>query len=110
MTALWTEASLTFPALEGNQEGYEVYIPVDAVGGTSVAAYEAALRRIEQAGVTLISPGAGVLRTPARLVARGDSAGTLGRVRELRWLQCRDGHGTRAVGAIGGRAGRGHRC
>ncbi|WP_412777925.1 hydrolase [Thalassospira lucentensis] len=55
MTALWTEACLTFPALDAIQEGYEVYVPVDAVGGTSVAAHEAALRRMEQAGAKLIS-------------------------------------------------------
>lgn len=55
MTALWTEACLTFPALDAIQEGYEVYVPVDAVGGTSVAAHEAALRRLEQAGAKLVS-------------------------------------------------------
>lgn len=55
MTALWTEACLTFPALDAIKEGYEVYVVVDAVGGTSVAAHEAALRRMEQAGVRLIS-------------------------------------------------------
>lgn len=55
MTALWTEACLTFPALDALKEGFEVYVPVDAVGGTSVAAHEAALRRIEQAGAKLIS-------------------------------------------------------
>jgi len=55
MTALWTEACLTFPALDALQEGYEVYVVVDAVGGTSVAAHDAALRRIEQAGGKLIS-------------------------------------------------------
>lgn len=55
MTALWTEACLTFPALDAIQEGFEVYVPVDAVGGTSSAAHEAALRRIEQAGGKLIS-------------------------------------------------------
>ena len=55
MTALWTEACLTFPALDAMKEGYEVYVVVDAVGGTSVAAHEAALRRIEQAGGRLIS-------------------------------------------------------
>jgi nicotinamidase-related amidase len=55
MTALWTEACLTFPALDALQEGYEVYVLVDAVGGTSVAAHEAALRRVEQAGAKLIS-------------------------------------------------------
>jgi nicotinamidase-related amidase len=55
MTALWTEACLTFPALDAIDEGYEVYVPIDAVGGTSRAAHEAALRRVEQAGAKLIS-------------------------------------------------------
>lgn len=55
MTALWTEACLTFPVLDAIREGFEVYVPVDAVGGTSLAAHEAALRRIEQAGAKLIS-------------------------------------------------------
>ena len=55
MTALWTEACLTFPAIDALAEGYEVYVPVDAVGGTSSAAHEAALRRIEQAGGKMIS-------------------------------------------------------
>ena len=55
MTALWTEACLTFPALDAMQEGYEVYAVADAVGGTSVTAHEMALRRIEQAGAKMIS-------------------------------------------------------
>ncbi|MDN0074560.1 hydrolase [Crenobacter sp. SG2303] len=55
MTALWTEACLTFPALDALNEGYEVYVVTDAVGGTSVTAHEAALRRIEQAGGKMIS-------------------------------------------------------
>jgi nicotinamidase-related amidase len=55
MTALWTEACLAFPALDALQEGFEVYVPVDAVGGTSIAAHEAALQRIQQAGGKLIS-------------------------------------------------------
>jgi len=55
MTALWTEACLAFPVLDAIQEGYEVYIPVDAVGGTSLAAHDAALRRMERAGAKLIS-------------------------------------------------------
>ena len=50
MTALWTEACLTFPALDALREGYEVYPVVDAVGGTSVEAHRAALERIIQAG------------------------------------------------------------
>lgn len=55
ITALWTEACLTFPTLDALQEGYEVYVPADAVGGTSLAAHEAALRRMEQAGARLTS-------------------------------------------------------
>ena len=55
MTALWTEACLTFPALDALKEGYEVCVVADAVGGTSPAAHEMALRRIEQAGGKMIS-------------------------------------------------------
>src|SRR5689334_14590329 len=50
MTALWTEACLTFPALDAMAEGYEVYAVADAVGGTSVTAHDMALRRVEQSG------------------------------------------------------------
>jgi nicotinamidase-related amidase len=50
MTALWTEACLSFPALDALREGYEVYPVVDAVGGTSVEAHRAALERIIRAG------------------------------------------------------------
>ena len=50
MTALWTEACLTFPALDAMHDGYEVYPVVDAVGGTSIEAHRAALERIVQAG------------------------------------------------------------
>ncbi|MCC7045616.1 MAG: hydrolase [Alphaproteobacteria bacterium] len=55
MTALWTEACLTFPSLDALKAGYEVYVVADAVGGTSVTAHEMALRRIEQAGGKMIS-------------------------------------------------------
>lgn len=50
MAALWTEACLTFPTLDALAEGYEVYPAVDAIGGTSLAAHDAALRRVEHAG------------------------------------------------------------
>lgn len=55
MTALWTEACLTFPALDALKEGYEVYVVADAVGGTSVVSHDMALRRIEQAGGKMIT-------------------------------------------------------
>lgn len=53
--ALWTEACLTFPALDALNEGYEVYVPVDCVGGTSKEAHNAALSRMQQAGAKLTS-------------------------------------------------------
>ena len=40
MTALWTVACLTFPALDALAAGFEVYVVADAVGGTSVAAHD----------------------------------------------------------------------
>ncbi len=55
MTALWTEACLSFPTLDALKEGYEVYPVADAVGGTSVVAHETALKRVEQAGAQLVS-------------------------------------------------------
>ena len=55
MTALWTEACLTFPALDALRAGYEVYAVADAVGGTSVvsacsglASHRAGRREIDQ--------------------------------------------------------------
>jgi nicotinamidase-related amidase len=55
MAALWTEACLTFPALDAMREGFEVYPVVDAVGGTSVEAHRAGLERIVQAGAKPVS-------------------------------------------------------
>lgn len=50
MVALWTEVCLVFPALDALQAGFEVYVVVDAVGGTSPEAHRAGLERIVQAG------------------------------------------------------------
>jgi nicotinamidase-related amidase len=55
MTALWTEACLTFPALDALKNGYDIYMVVDAVGGTSPQAHDAALSRLGQAGAKPIS-------------------------------------------------------
>ena len=55
MAALWTEACLTFPALDALKDGYEVYPVVDAVGGTSLEAHRAGLERICQAGAHPVS-------------------------------------------------------
>lgn len=55
IAALWTEACLSFPALDALKEGYDVYMLVDAVGGTSKEAHEIAIRRLENAGAVSIS-------------------------------------------------------
>ena len=72
IAALWTEACLLFPALDAMKEGYEVYPVVDAVGGTSIIAHDAALRRMEKAGaqpVTLM----GLICEIQRDWARGET-------------------------------------
>lgn len=53
--ALWTEACLTFPAIDLLKQGKEVYTVVDAIGGTSKIAHETALRRMELEGLKPIS-------------------------------------------------------
>ena len=55
MTALWTEACLTFPSLDAMHDGFETFPVTDAVGGTSVGAHQAALDRIVQAGAHPVS-------------------------------------------------------
>lgn len=55
MAALWTEVCLAFPALEAIRAGYEVYAVEDASGGTSLIAHNAAMRRLEQAGVVPVT-------------------------------------------------------
>ncbi|HYV32720.1 MAG TPA: isochorismatase family protein [Candidatus Binatia bacterium] len=50
MAALWSEVCLAMPALQALTDGYGVYAVVDASGGASTVAHEAAIRRIEQAG------------------------------------------------------------
>jgi nicotinamidase-related amidase len=55
MTALWTEVCLTLTALDAMRDGYEAYPVVDAVGGTSADAHQAAVARMVQAGAQPIS-------------------------------------------------------
>jgi len=50
IAALWSEASLVFPALQMLEEGYYIYVVADASSGTSKSAQEIAIRRLEQAG------------------------------------------------------------
>jgi nicotinamidase-related amidase len=55
IAALWTEVCLAFPALEALQAGFDVYAVEDASGGTSRAAHNAAMRRVEQAGAAPVT-------------------------------------------------------
>jgi len=50
LAGLWSEACLTFPALQMLEEGYGVYAVKDASRGANPAAHDTALRRVEQAG------------------------------------------------------------
>src|SRR5260221_13137547 len=60
MTALRTEACLSFPTLDAMRAGYGVFVVVDAVAATSPIAHETALRRVDQADPPLTSNPAGL--------------------------------------------------
>jgi nicotinamidase-related amidase len=53
--ALWSEAALSFAVLSAIQDGYEAYIVIDAIGGTSELAHAAALSRMAEAGANQTS-------------------------------------------------------
>lgn len=55
IAAVSTEVRLLFPALEATAEGYEVYAVVDASGGTSKIAHDAAMQPMIQAGVIAVT-------------------------------------------------------
>lgn len=55
IAGLWTEVCVAFPTLDALREGFDVYFVVDAIGGVSTAAHEAAVQRMIQAGATPIS-------------------------------------------------------
>jgi len=50
LSGLWTEVCVTWPTIEMLGAGYNVYVVEDCCGSTSVAAHEAALSRMVQAG------------------------------------------------------------
>ncbi|HIK18564.1 MAG TPA: hydrolase [Leptolyngbyaceae cyanobacterium M33_DOE_097] len=50
LAGLWTCACVSFPTFNLLEEGYEVFIPADACGDTSVEAHERAMQRLVQAG------------------------------------------------------------
>ena len=69
MAGLWTEVCLTFPTLDMQAEGYQVYPVADAVGGISPVAHDRALERMQAAGatpITAIQFGSELMRNWAR--------------------------------------------
>ena len=55
MAGIWTEVCLAMPAVSACEAGYEVYFVVDAVGGVSTDAHNAAVERLIQAGAVPIT-------------------------------------------------------
>ena len=55
IAGLWTEVCVAFPTLDALREGYKVFVVADAIGGVSRVAHDSAMRRMEQAGATLIT-------------------------------------------------------
>ncbi|MEO1331273.1 MAG: hydrolase [Pseudomonadota bacterium] len=50
LAGLWTSACVTFPTLDMIAEGFEIYVPTDACGDTSVEAHERAVERLIAVG------------------------------------------------------------
>jgi len=61
LSGLWTEVCITWPTLNMLAEGYNIYVVEDACAGTSAAAHDAALARMEQAGAVRMTTVATVL-------------------------------------------------
>ena len=69
MAGLWTEVCLTFPTLDMQAAGFNVYPVADAVGGISPVAHDTALERMRAAGatpITAIQFGSELMRNWAR--------------------------------------------
>jgi nicotinamidase-related amidase len=61
MTGLWTEVCVTWPTIEMLAAGYNIYVVEDCCGATSVAAQDAGLSRMVQAGATRLTTIAALL-------------------------------------------------
>lgn len=55
IAGLWTEVCIVMPTLDAMREGFEVYVVVDACGGTSAVAHDMAVQRMIQAGAQPIT-------------------------------------------------------
>lgn len=55
LAGLWTCACVSFPTFDMLKAGYEVYVPTDACGDTSVEAHERSVQRLVQAGAVPVT-------------------------------------------------------
>lgn len=55
MGGLWTDVCLAYPAIEAEREGYDVYVPEDAVGSITQMSHENGMSRMIAAGVEPIT-------------------------------------------------------
>ena len=55
MAGLTNDVCVVYPAISAFSDGYEIQVVVDAGGSPTKMADDAALRRIESAGITLTS-------------------------------------------------------
>lgn len=55
MAGVTTEVCITFPAIRGTREGYDVHVVADASASVSAMAEDMAFRRMQAEGVTLTS-------------------------------------------------------
>jgi nicotinamidase-related amidase len=81
MAGLWTEICVAMPAIQALDDGYAVYVPTDACGGTTREAHDMAVLRMVQAGVVPITAGvvmAELQRDWARETTVGGVAAVLG--------------------------------
>lgn len=61
LTGLWTEVCVCWPTLSMLEAGYDIYVVEDCCGATSVAAQDAALSRMVQAGAIRLTTIAALL-------------------------------------------------
>jgi hypothetical protein len=55
VAGLWTESNVLFPVLQMLDEGFYLYVVVDASGSIDSASHLAAIRRMEQAGAVSVT-------------------------------------------------------
>ncbi|MCH2156254.1 MAG: hydrolase [Opitutales bacterium] len=75
MTGLWTEVCTTWATLSMIAAGYNIYVVEDCCGATSVAAHEASLSRMVQAGAVRLTTIAACLEWQRDWARRDHYAG-----------------------------------